>query len=217
MAKNYYDILGISSPAMRKHFMDADKTMEDVKDVVSNMSAAILVTEESLQEMTTAKLLELADTKPIMLIDDSYNNCINLMWLSTIKRGYMIYGDEYINLHFENDYMDADIKKNVVTGDVTQYYPHVKSSDIATFSNNELPADIQLTGDSVTSNDLANLRNNINTLVMIIAENSKRYFCKSLTANGNVYFTSINHTTQDLITLCFNSDCTFEIDFKSLV
>ena len=129
MAKNYYDILGISSPAMRKHFMDVEKTVEEVKDVVSNISAAILVTEDSLQEMTTAKLLELADTKPIMMVDNSFNNSTNLMWLSTIKRGYKIYGEDYISLHFENDYMDAEVMKNVATGEVTQYNPRLKSVD----------------------------------------------------------------------------------------
>ena len=128
MAKNYYDILGISSPAMRKHFMDVDKTVEDVKNVVSNMSAATLVTEDSLQEMTTTELLELADTKPIMMIDDSFNNCINLMWLSTVKRGYKVYDEDFISLHFENDYMDVEVMKNVATGDVTQYYPHLKDN-----------------------------------------------------------------------------------------
>ena len=32
MAKNYYDILGISSPAMRKHFMDVEKQLEAYKN-----------------------------------------------------------------------------------------------------------------------------------------------------------------------------------------
>lgn len=32
MAKNYYDILGISSPAMRKHFEDVEKQLEAYKN-----------------------------------------------------------------------------------------------------------------------------------------------------------------------------------------
>lgn len=129
MGRNYYDILGISSPEMRKHFKATDKAIEDLKnnmEIVSKLSSAFLVNDETLTNMSVAEIEEQAAIKPIMLIDTTFNNSINLMWLSTIKKDLTILGESAVKLIFENDYCYAEMTKYVNSGDITQYYPILK-------------------------------------------------------------------------------------------
>lgn len=147
MAKNYYDILGISSPEMRKHFKATDKAIEDLKnnmETVSKLSSAMLVDESTLETMTLEEIREYSLIKPIMLIDSEFNNCINLLWLSTIKKDCTVMGGRhYDELIFENDYMQKTITKWKETGEIgvaaNELKPHAKSMTInySEFSKNE--------------------------------------------------------------------------------
>ena len=139
MGKNFYEILGISSPAMQKHFVDTDKAIEKLKEnieITKKLSSAMLVTEESLESMTLEEIREFSLIKPIMFIDSSFNNCINLLWLSTIKKDYTMMGNtHYDKLIFENDYMRKTITKIKESGEIGACYNELKTNVVASYIN----------------------------------------------------------------------------------
>lgn len=136
MPKNYYDILGISSPAMRKHFINTDERLEDISKELINLNYKIRdirtgmgmistitqITVEDLNATTCSDLMKMAQKDTIRLLKtvDSVHATTHILTLTEFSTGHTnLDSPDYAEklektctrFRFENDYYVFDYYK----------------------------------------------------------------------------------------------------------